>query len=107
MCVFFYFIGSFLGAFLGAFDKYVEILCYFGSFFKVLVAIGSFLERFWPILKVAQKFCAIFCAIFWKLPNSGDLPKFGSSPEFGVFQEIAQKIAQKILCYFKSGQKRP
>ena len=35
------------------------------------------------------------------------LPKFGSSPEFGVFQEIAQKIAQKILCYFKIGQKRP
>ena len=25
--------GSFSGAFLGAFDKYVEILCYFGSFF--------------------------------------------------------------------------
>ena len=24
--------------------------------------------------KIAQK----FCAIFWKLPNSGDLPKFGS-----------------------------
>ena len=35
------------------------------------------------------------------------LPKFGSSPEFGVFQEITQKIAQKILCYFKIGQKRP
>ena len=35
------------------------------------------------------------------------LPKFGSSPEFGVFQEIAQKIAQKILCYFKIGQKSP
>ena len=35
------------------------------------------------------------------------LPKFGSSPEFGVFQEIAQKIAQKILWYFKIGQKRP
>ena len=38
--------GSFSGAFLGAFDKYVEILCYFGSFSKVLVAFGSFLERF-------------------------------------------------------------
>ena len=35
------------------------------------------------------------------------LPKFGSSPEFRVFQEMAQKIAQKILCYFKIGQKRP
>ena len=38
--------GSFSGAFLGAFDKYVESLCYFGSFSKVLVAFGSFLERF-------------------------------------------------------------
>jgi hypothetical protein len=38
--------GSFLGAFLGAFDKYVEILCYFGSFFNVLVSFGSFLGRF-------------------------------------------------------------
>jgi hypothetical protein len=39
-------IGSFSGAFLGAFDKYVEILCYFGSFFNVLVSFGSFLGRF-------------------------------------------------------------
>ena len=31
------------------------------------------------------------------------LPKLGSSPEFGVFQEIAQKI----LCHFKICQKRP
>ena len=38
--------GSFSGAFLGAFDKYVEILCYFGSFFNVLVSFGSFLGRF-------------------------------------------------------------
>ena len=28
--------------------------------------------------KIAQKFCAIFCAIIWKLQNSGDLPNFGS-----------------------------
>ena len=34
-------------------------------------------------------------------------PEIRESPEFGVFQEIAQKIAQKILCYFKIGQKRP
>ena len=34
--------------------------------------------------KIAQKFCAIFCAIFWKLPNSGDLPKFGSCDTSGV-----------------------
>ena len=39
-------IGSFSGAFLGAFDKYVEILCYFGSFFNVLVSFVSFLGRF-------------------------------------------------------------
>ena len=38
--------GSFSGAFWGAFDKYVEILCYFGSFFNVLVSFGSFLGRF-------------------------------------------------------------
>ena len=71
-------IGSFSGAFLGAFDKYVEILCYFGSFFKVLVSFGSFLGRFWPILKYHRIFCAIFCAISWKTPNSGELPNFGS-----------------------------
>ena len=46
VCFFIFLIGSFLGAFLGAFDKYVEIMCYFGSFSKVLVAFGSFLERF-------------------------------------------------------------
>ena len=28
--------------------------------------------------KIAQNLCAIFCAIFLKLPNLGDLPKFGS-----------------------------
>ena len=28
--------------------------------------------------KIAHKFCAIFCAIFLKLPNSGGLPNFGS-----------------------------
>ena len=33
------------------FDKYVEILCYFRSFFNVLVSFGSFFGRFWPILK--------------------------------------------------------
>ena len=38
--------GSFSGAFWGAFDKYVEIQCYFGSFFNVLVSFGSFLGRF-------------------------------------------------------------
>ena len=37
---------SFSGAFLGAFDKHVEILCYFGSFFNVLVSFGSFLGQF-------------------------------------------------------------
>ena len=31
------------------------------------------------------------------------LPKFGSSPEFGVFQEIAQKI----LCHFQNRSKTP
>ena len=45
-CTIFFKFGSFSGAFLGAFDKYVEILCYFGSFSKVLVAFGSFLGRF-------------------------------------------------------------
>ena len=45
-CAIFKKIGSFSGAFLGAFDKYVEILCYFGSFSKVLLAFESFLERF-------------------------------------------------------------
>ena len=39
------------GSFSGASDKYVEILCYFGSFFNVLVLFGSFFGRFWPILK--------------------------------------------------------
>ena len=28
--------------------------------------------------KIAQKLCAIFCATFWKLPNLGGLPNFGS-----------------------------
>ena len=32
-------------------------------------------------------------------------PKFGRSPEFGGFQEIAQKTAQKILCYSQIGSK--
>ena len=77
VCAIFKKIKCFL-AFLGAFDKYEEILCYFESFFNVSVAFGSFLGRVWPILKIEQKFCAFFCAIFWKLPNSGYLPKFGS-----------------------------
>ena len=47
--------------------KFCAIL---GSFLNVLVAFGSLLK----CLKIAQK----FCAIFWKLLNSGDLPKLGS-----------------------------
>ena len=35
------------------------------------------------------------------------LPNFGGSPEFGSFQKIAQKIAQKFCAIFKIGQKRP
>ena len=50
--------------FLGALDKYVEVLCYFRELFERLVAFGSFLRCLCPILKIAQKFCAIFCAIF-------------------------------------------
>ena len=43
--IFFFFnLGAFRELFLGAFDKYVESLCYFGSFSKVSVAFGSFLE---------------------------------------------------------------
>ena len=30
------------------------------------------------------------------------LPKFRRPPEFGVFQEIAQKIAQNFLCYSRT-----
>ena len=70
--------GVFRELFLGAFEKYVEILCYFWELFQRVGTFGSFLGRFWPILKIAQIFCAIFCPIFWKLLNSGDLPKFGS-----------------------------
>ena len=35
------------------------------------------------------------------------LPKFGRPPEFGVFQEIAQKIAQNFLCYSRTLAKVP
>ena len=35
------------------------------------------------------------------------LPNFGRPPEFGRFQEIAQKIAQNFCAIFKIGQKHP
>ena len=35
------------------------------------------------------------------------LPNFRRPPEFGRFQEIAQKIAQNFCAIFKIGQKRP
>ena len=44
--LFFKKLEAFWESVLGAFDKYVEILCYFGSFSKVLVEFGRFLERY-------------------------------------------------------------
>ena len=62
-CGIFKTIGSFSGAFLGASDKYVELLCYFGSFFNVLVSFGSFLGRFDQFWN-STEFSVLFSVLF-------------------------------------------
>ena len=61
---------------MGAFDKYVEILCYFGSFFNVLVSFGSFFRAFLTNFEITQNFLCYFLCYFLK--NS----EFGRTPEF-------------------------
>ena len=49
------------------------------------------------IYYVRYKFCQGKCC--------RQLPNFGSSPKFGGFQKIAEKIAQNFFAIFKIGQK--
>ena len=69
-------IWSFFWSFFWCFWQiWRKSVLFFWSFLNVLVAFGwFFFVLFWPILKIAEK----FCVIFWKLANSGYLPKFGS-----------------------------
>ena len=64
-------LGAFRELFLGAFDKYVEILCYFGSFSKVLGAFGSYFGAF---LTNFGNSTEILC-YFLKAPKFGRSPK--------------------------------
>ena len=86
---------------------FVELnhFCYFYFFCLVSFLSKNFTTFFFRCNRLNG--CISRNRIFTDWQSCYLLPKFGSSPEFGVFQEIAQKIAQKILCDFKIGQKRP
>ena len=67
-----------------------EIWAIFGSFLDHSVATVNCLGYWWAILKIAQKFCAIFCSISGNLPNLGAVIVDCSGPRsqlLGVVQQ--------------------
>ena len=94
--LFFFYSGAFREPFLSAFDKYVEILCYFGSFSKVLVPFGNFLEHFFTNFENSTEILCFFLCFYLKTPKFGISPKI-REPATALMHTAGEYVIQCTL----------